>query len=510
MHRQVNQLKMGTILSYVSIGVQNLIAMIYTPVMLRLLGQSEYGLYQLGNSTVAYLSLLSFGFGSSYVRFFYQYKVRDQEEEIRKLNSIFLLVFCTLAAVCIVIGSGMIFSADVLFSNSLSTSEIVEIRWIMVVLVITTALTFPNIIFDCYITAHEKYIFQRILLIAVNILNPCIALPLLLLGCRSMSLVIANLILSILRVGFNILYCMKKLNMKFQFKGMELHVLKSVGTFSFYIFLNEVVNQINWNVGKFILGIVQNTGVVAVFSVGSQFNQYFLNMSSAVSNVFIPRVNKMVAEKQSDQKLSELFTRIGRIQYIILAAVLAGYLLYGKFFIRKWAGEGYDTAYYVGAIIMIPTLIPLIQNIGIEIQRAENKHKFRSVTYFIIAIVNLLITIPLSRTLGAVGSALGTAVATCAGNIIIMNWYYHKKIHLNIIGFFKSMLKPTSALLIACIEGILIKAIFGVESWLAFFTQGILFLTVYFICLYFFGFHREEKEQIDQIKNKFFRKKEIV
>lgn len=506
MHKQVNQLKMGTILSYVSIGVQNLIAMIYTPVMLRLLGQNEYGLYQLGNSTVAYLSLLSFGFGSSYVRFFYQYKVNNEEEEIRKLNSIFLLVFCTLAAVCIVIGSGMIVSADLLFKNGLSGAEIEEIRWLMVVLVITTALTFPNIIFDCYITAHEKYIFQRLLLIAVNILNPCLALPLLLLGCGSMSLVLANLVLSLLRVGFNIAYCIKKLNMKFQFKGMELHVLKSVGTFSFYIFLNEVVNQINWNVGKFILGVVQNTGVVAIFSVGSQFNQYFLNMSSAVSNVFIPRVNKMVAEKQSDRSLSELFTKIGRIQYIILAGVLAGYLIYGKFFIRKWAGEGYDAAYYVGAIIMIPTLVPLIQNIGIEIQRAKNKHKFRSIAYFIIAILNLIITIPLSQKFGAIGSAMGTAVATCVGNIVLMNWYYQKKIHLDIPAFFQSMLKPTAALAVACVEGIIIKLIFGVESWLAFFTQGALFLVVYFICLYCFGFHREEREQVEQIKRRIFRR----
>lgn len=505
MQGQINQLKMGTLLSYVSIGIQNLIAILYTPVMLRLLGQNEYGLYQLASSTVTYLGLLSFGFGSSYVRFFYQYRVHNQEEEIRKLNSIFLLVFCTMSAICVVLGSGLIFSADNLFGNSLAADEIVEIRWLMLVLVITTALTFPNVIFDCYITAHERYIFQRVLLIVINVLNPCLTLPLLLMGYSSMSLVVANLILSIMRFTFNVLYCVKKLKMGFQFKGMELHVLKSVGTFSFYIFINEVVNQINWNVGKFILGIVQNTGVVAIFSVGSQFNQYFLNMSSAVSNVFIPRVNKMVAEKQSDRSLSDLFIRIGRIQYIILAAVLTGYMIYGQFFIRKWAGEGYEEAYYVGAIIMIPTLIPLIQNIGIEIQRAENKHKFRSIAYLIIAFVNLIITIPLSQKCGAIGSAIGTAVATFIGNIVLMNWYYYKKIHLDIPAFYKGMIRPTLALAVAAVEGIIIRSVFGVNSWLAFFSQAALFLIVYFICLCGFGFHREEREQVEQIKKRIFR-----
>lgn len=48
MHKNVNQLKMGTLLSYLTIAIQNISAIIYTPLMLRFLGQNEYGLYQLG------------------------------------------------------------------------------------------------------------------------------------------------------------------------------------------------------------------------------------------------------------------------------------------------------------------------------------------------------------------------------------------------------------------------------------------------------------------------------
>ena len=106
--RSFNQLKMGTFLSYVSIGIQNLTAMIYTPVMLRLLGQDQYGLYQLSNSTVAYLGLLTFGFGSSYVKFYYDYRVQNDEEGIRKLNSIFLLVFLAMSVLCVIAGAGKI------------------------------------------------------------------------------------------------------------------------------------------------------------------------------------------------------------------------------------------------------------------------------------------------------------------------------------------------------------------------------------------------------------------
>lgn len=89
MHKNINQLKMGTLLSYVTIAIQNISAIIYTPLMLRFLGQNEYGLYQLGSSTVSYLGLLSLGFGSSYVKFYYEYKVKIRKKRFENLTAFF-------------------------------------------------------------------------------------------------------------------------------------------------------------------------------------------------------------------------------------------------------------------------------------------------------------------------------------------------------------------------------------------------------------------------------------
>ena len=56
-----NELKAGVILSYVNLLIGNLIPFFYTPVMLELLGQSEYGLYGIANSVMGYIGLLNFG-----------------------------------------------------------------------------------------------------------------------------------------------------------------------------------------------------------------------------------------------------------------------------------------------------------------------------------------------------------------------------------------------------------------------------------------------------------------
>ncbi|MDU2202179.1 MAG: polysaccharide biosynthesis protein, partial [Anaerococcus hydrogenalis] len=69
----LNQRKTGALLSYVSIILNTLLTLFYTPIILRYLGDAEYGVYELTASLVAYLGLLSLGFGSAYVRFYYRY-----------------------------------------------------------------------------------------------------------------------------------------------------------------------------------------------------------------------------------------------------------------------------------------------------------------------------------------------------------------------------------------------------------------------------------------------------
>jgi hypothetical protein len=69
-----NQIKIGAILSYVQMALSIIVGLSYTPIMIRLLGQSEYGLYSAVSSVTAILSVLNLGFGSAYQRYYSKYK----------------------------------------------------------------------------------------------------------------------------------------------------------------------------------------------------------------------------------------------------------------------------------------------------------------------------------------------------------------------------------------------------------------------------------------------------
>lgn len=61
----MNQLKAGAALNYVSIILNMVVGLIYTLFMLRMLGLSEYGLYSLAASIIAYLAVLDLGFDNA-------------------------------------------------------------------------------------------------------------------------------------------------------------------------------------------------------------------------------------------------------------------------------------------------------------------------------------------------------------------------------------------------------------------------------------------------------------
>ncbi len=506
---QINQLKMGAMLSYLHIGLGGVVSILYTPVMLRLLGQSEYGLYSLVGSVVAYLGLFSFGFGSAYIRYFSIYKSNNDVNGLAKLNGMFLTIFSVLGLIVVVAGLFLVFNSHRLFGNELTADELEKAHILLIIMLLNLVITFPTIVFNSYVSAREKFIFQKFLLVVKTLLNPVFIIGILLLGYGSVGMAIVVTLLNLIIELVNVWFCFSKAEMKIKIGRFDLGLLKELFIFSSFIFMNLVVNQINWNVDRFIIGWFRGTVEVAVYSIAAQINIYYLTFSTAISNVYIPRINTMVAANCSNWQLTELFTRIGRLQFLVLAMVIAFLVIFGKAFISLWAGTDYVDAYHMALLLIIPVTIPLIQNLGIEIQRAKNMHKFRSWVYLCIAIGNVLISIPLVKAYGGLGAAIGTSIALVIGNVLIMNWYYHYKVGLNIGYFAKQILKVVPALIIPVIAGFLLMKYVDLMQIRYFVLSAVAYIVLFFTSLWFLGMNNYERELVLKpllkIKAKFFK-----
>lgn len=165
------QMKAGAILSYVQIFLSVLTGLLYTPVMLRLMGQNEYGLYGTVNSTIALLGLLDLGFTSSYIRFYSRYKIENRQDKINSFNSLFFIVFLVISVIAALIGFFLSFNPVLIFDDGLTSEELSKAKVMMILLTVSMILGFMSTVFNCYISANQKFIFSKSLNVFSTIVN---------------------------------------------------------------------------------------------------------------------------------------------------------------------------------------------------------------------------------------------------------------------------------------------------------------------------------------------------
>jgi O-antigen/teichoic acid export membrane protein len=418
----------------------------------------------------------------------------NDEKGIAKLNGMFLIIFSFIAVISLIAGFTLAFFSDFVFGNELTQSELNTASILLIILTVNLAIKFPNIVFISYIRANERFIFQKLVDLLKTLLNPFLVLPILFLGYGSIGMAVAITGISLLIEIIHMIYSFKKLSISFKFNAFDKKLFKEMTIFSSFIFLNMVIDQINWNVDKFLIGRFHGTIPVAIYSLAAVFNTQYLHISTAISSIFVPRIHRLVESLNGKQELTNLFIKVGRIQFIILSLILSGFIFFGKTFISWWAGEDYVASYYIAVILISAVTIPIIQNLGIEIQRAMNLHKFRSLIYFVIALLNIGISIPLVIRYEGIGAALGTAIALLIGNVLIINIYYHKRVGIDIIFFWKEIFKIFPAFILPILIGYLFTTYVNIYMTSYFFLGVGIYSVVFILSMWFIGMNNYERD----------------
>lgn len=490
-----NQLKTGALISYLNLIIGNIIPFIYTPIMLRLLGQAEYGLYGIAQSIMGYIGLLNFGIGGTIVRYLAKYRAEENKKQEERVAGLFVKIYSVIC--CLILAAGFIFAANIqIYSRSLTPSEVETLRLLVILMTINTAVFLPFSVFSSVVLAHERYIFSKLVGMLSGIVTPLLNLALLYCGFGSVGLVVSSTILNFAAYGIYMVYTVKKLHIRPSFQKAEPGLLREILKFSSFVFLASMVDILYWSTDKLIIGWAIGSVATAVYNIGASFNTYVTSLSTAISGLLVPRLTEMVVKDAPKEQFTEIFIKVGRLQFIIISFIVSAFVAFGRQFIAIWAGAGYEDSYYVALLTMIPVTIPLIQNTGLNILYALNKHKFRSIVYACIAVLNVGLTFWWVESFGIIGAALATCLAYVLGNILIINWYYYKRIGLNIPLFWKNILKMCPVMVVMGTSWWFILNAIAVNSWLVFFSLAIVYTAIYFLLSYRFMMNQYERDTI--------------
>ena len=488
-----NQLKNGILLSYINMLLGSIIPFIYTPIMLRIVGQAEYGVYSMAQSVMGHLGLLNLGIGGTIVRYLAKYHAQNNLEDEQKTAGLFIKIYIVIGV--LILSAGLFCASNIhIFKKTLTEDEVLKLRILIILLSVFTAFFLPFSVFVSITIAHERFVANKLIAITATVLSPCLNLILLYRGYKSLGLVAGSAISSLLINSCYVYYVLCKLKVHPSFKRTNNSLIREILKFSFYVFLANIVDTLFWTTDRLIIGFSIGATSVAVYSIGATFNSYLTNISTTIVGVLMPRVTDMVVKDAPKEEFTKIFIKVGRIQFILVSFIISAFISFGQIFIRIWTGEGYEAAYYVALWTMIPLSIPLIQNIGINILYALNKHKFRSLVYLFIAILNVIMTFLWVDKYGIIGAAAATCIAYILGQGFIMNLYYNKKIGIDIPLFWKNILKMSPVMIIMGLGCWYVLRYVELINWISFFTAAVLYTVLYFIAAYLFMMNQYEKK----------------
>lgn len=483
-----NNTRWGVILSYVTLAVSILGSFFVTRQVLQYVGDYNYGLYSFVGSIATWLTVITSALNSSYVHF-----AATEEKEsgsTDKINSLYMVIFASAGGFIAVVGLtivGILYGCQINFAHySWEDSQIIYLLFIFTIL--NVSISIPKTLTNLYISYREKFIFLRstelVMKIAGYVFHWLLAW-----WTRDIVWIAIYGVVEVAVFGLiNAIYCRRRLKMAFKRSGFleNKTLVKQVMSFSSILLLNTIVDNLNRSTDKIILGFVSTPENVTLYQLGLSFTSYLGTITTAISSVFVPRIHKLNAEGDV-AGVNALYLKVSHIQMIVTCLYVFGYVASGYNFTILWVGESYLPSYYIGIALLILNLVPVTVKLTIEIQRARNKHKFRAISFFATAILNVILTLifvytfPSEHVLFA--CVLGTAISTVLCQWVGMNWYNWKKMELPVGTYLLYLLAYVVIGLLGygCVRLIwLIPAYQGIESYIIkFLIDGFTFVIVY-------------------------------
>lgn len=488
-----NERNMGIVISYVNIGLQVIINFIYVPVLLYFIGKAEYGLYQLIGSLIAYFGVMDFGLSAAVIRFYTKYKALQDRMGMENILAISMYGYVGVTILSCILGAVCYWNLDRIFASTMTAGELAEAKAMFLLLLFNIIVTLSTMVFRAVINAHEKFLVLKGLETIQLVVQPVLVVLMLQAHPTAFSVALAQTILNTLLSLARMYYSFHALQIRIRFHYWDNDLFRDFRRLALSVFVVTVIDQVFFKTNQIILGIIDGTAAVAVYAIASLIYMNYMALSTAISSVYLPHITEMIAKKESVERLSALFIQIGRWQYYLLALVTTGFIIFGQQFIAIWAGSGFEAAYGMTLLIIIPFTIDLIQNIGLSILQAQNQYAFRARVYFFMGLFNLCLAIPLGLRFGGMGCAAATGLSMFIGNGLIMNWFYATQIHLAIGQFWKEIGKITIPVVSCLLLGYMANTLLSSTSIGVFGCKMIGYVVLYGAVMYQFAMNSDEK-----------------
>lgn len=430
-----SQAKYGALISYFSIAFYVISGFLYTPFLISKLGMSDYGIFTMSLSVIAYFTM-DFGIGSALTRFIARYLAEDNEKQVKNLVGLTLKLYLVIDFIILLALIIVYCYSDSIFT-SLSAEELERFKVVFVITASFVVVSFPLLPLNGIFLAYERIIAVQSIEFFTKIINVCMLVTSLIVGYGLLGVVLVTSVVTISSQAIKLIYLRKKVGLGCNIRYYDKDLLQSIGSFSLWATVASIADKFFFPIIPFILAIVSNTREIALFAIVTSIEGYVLTVARAMNGIFLPKVMKLVVYKSLGEELTDLMIKVGRVQLYIVGLLITVLIIMGKDFIVLWVGHDFSNSYLPMVIVLIPCLFHFTTSIAEELILAKNLVKYRALIYTLGSLVNVSFVFLLSGEFGALGAGIAVSLSYILAYNILAAIIYKKKLGLDVLSFYK-------------------------------------------------------------------------
>lgn len=479
------QIKLGVILSYTNIIINIIIGLIYTPWMIHSIGRENYGLYTLATSILS-LFVFDFGLSAAVTRFLSKYVAEGNIEKANNCIGLVYRLYFLIDVILLLLLTAIYFFIPQIYQE-LTAEEIEKFKVVYAIAASYSVIAFPFIPLNGIITAYEQFIQLRLCdlahkLITVGLMSGC-----LLLGYGLYALVIVNAVAGVITIILKLYVIYSSTLQRPNFSYRNKQEFRQIIGYSGWATVIAVAGRLILKLAPSILGIFSGSAAIAILGIAIVIDGYTYTFASAISGMFLPRVSRIVAHDKGD--VLPLLIKVGRIQLMVVGAVVVGFACVGYDFIMLWVGDKFEESYLCTLIMVIAMLYTTPHEIANQNVFAENKVKEMGLIHLSASTLNVVLYFILAKPFGVLGIAIAVFV-TLIIRTVMMEVMFYKKLFIDIPKFLKeTYFKIGGALIASYAFYIIFNNYFIGEqislSWSCFAVKAVVFSVIYVGCIYF-------------------------
>lgn len=463
--------------------------------MIHSIGKENFGLYTLAMSVIS-VFVFDFGLSSAVTRFIAKYIA---EGRVDKANNCLGLVYKLYFAIDIIlfVALGIVYFFIPQIYDSLTPEEISKFKVVYIIASIFSIISFPFIPVNGVLSANEKFIqlkscdvIHKFLIVAA--MSTCLVL-----GYGLYALVLVNVFAGVTVIILKLYFINRYTKVRVNFKYRNSVERNEILSFSGWTTIISLSQRMIFNIAPSILGIYSGSASIAILGIAITIEGYVFTFANAINGLFLPKVSKIFVNKNAE--ILPLMIKVGRIQTMIIGAIIVGFACLGQNFIDLWVGPDFSDSFICALLIIVPSFVYHTQQIASTAIIVQNKVKKQALVYTIMACCNILLALILSKYAGPIGICSSICVAYCI-RAIGMNIIYYRDLNINVLKFFNRVFKPVVLpLVVVSSFGIFLNIYINSTVWIMLILKAILLYLVLSILYWYVYMNEQDKDIVKSI-----------